>query len=79
MDLVVNGFWPVGSRQAGGLHGIRRSTQCVRAHMADTHGLTGGSGGSSSRGIREALTRGLVGTWLQPTVTNVSQVRAPST
>jgi hypothetical protein len=49
-DLIVDGFWPIGSRQAGGLHGIGGSPQCVRTHMADGNGLTGGSGGSSSRG-----------------------------
>jgi hypothetical protein len=41
---------PVGSRQAGGFDGIRGGTQCVRAHVADGYGLTGGPGGGSGRG-----------------------------
>jgi hypothetical protein len=50
VDLVMGGFWPVGSRQAGGFDGIRGGPQCVRTHVADGYGLTGGSGGGSGCG-----------------------------
>jgi hypothetical protein len=51
-DLVLGGFWTVGSRQADGFDGIRGGTQCVRTHMADGYGLTGGSGdGSGCRSL----------------------------
>lgn len=43
-DLVIDGFWPVRSRQAGGFGGIRGSAECMRAHVADGYGLAGGSG-----------------------------------
>ena len=49
-DLFLGGFWPVRSRQAGGFDGIRGGTQCVRTHVADGYGLTGGSGGGSGCG-----------------------------
>jgi hypothetical protein len=49
-DLVVHNLWPVWSRQARGFDGIRGGTQSVRAHVADGHGLTGGSGSGSGRG-----------------------------
>ena len=42
--LVFDGFWPVRVRKTGGLGGISGGAQCVRAHMADADGLTGGSG-----------------------------------
>lgn len=42
--LVVDDLWPIGSRQNGGFDGIRRGTQCMRAHVADAYGLTGGPG-----------------------------------
>jgi hypothetical protein len=47
-DLVVDDFWPVGSRQTGGFDGIRGGAQCVSAHVADRDGLTGGSGSRGS-------------------------------
>jgi hypothetical protein len=49
-DLVVNEFGSIGGRQAGGFDGIRGGARCVRAHVADGYGLTGGSG--SRRGCR---------------------------
>jgi hypothetical protein len=49
-DLVVHDLWSAWSRQAGGFDGIRGGAQCVRAHMADGHGLTGGSGSGSGCG-----------------------------
>jgi hypothetical protein len=50
IDLVVDDFRPVGSRQADGFDGICRGTKCVRAHMTNGHRLTGGSGSSNCRG-----------------------------
>jgi hypothetical protein len=49
-DFVVHHSWPPGSRQPGRLGGVGGGTQCVRSHVADPDGLTGGSG--SSRGCR---------------------------
>jgi hypothetical protein len=43
-DLVADDLWPVGRRQADGFDGIRGGAQCVRAHVTDGYGLTGGSG-----------------------------------
>ncbi len=42
-DLVVDRFWPIGGRQAGGLRGIPGGAQRVRAHVADADRLAGGS------------------------------------
>jgi hypothetical protein len=43
-DLFLDGFWPIGVREADGFGGICGGAKCVRAHMADGDGLSGGSG-----------------------------------
>lgn len=43
-DLVVDDLRPVGGRQTGRFDGIRGGAKCVRAHVTDGDGLTGGSG-----------------------------------
>lgn len=50
-DLVVDDFWPARCCEAGGFGGISGGAQCVRAHVADGYGLTGGSGSSQCGGI----------------------------
>nr|WP_163548555.1 hypothetical protein [Candidatus Frankia nodulisporulans] len=47
-ELVLDGSWPAGG-QAGRFGCIRGGAQCVRAHVADGYGLTGGSGSGSCR------------------------------
>jgi hypothetical protein len=49
-DLVLDGSWPAGGRQAGRFGCIRGGAQCMRAHVTDGYGLTGGSGSGSCRG-----------------------------
>jgi hypothetical protein len=48
-DLVFDGLWPVRFREPHGLDGIRSRTQRVRAHVADSGGLTGSSGSGRRR------------------------------
>jgi hypothetical protein len=43
-DLVVDRSWALGMRKAGGSGGIRGRTECMRTHVADGDGLTGGPG-----------------------------------
>jgi hypothetical protein len=49
-DLVLDGFRPIRVRKADGSDGVSGGTECVRAHVADGYGLTGGSGSSCSGG-----------------------------
>jgi hypothetical protein len=49
-DLVVHDLWSVRGRQAGGFDGIRGGAQCMRAHVADGRGLTGGTGSGGGCG-----------------------------
>ena len=50
-DLVLGGFWPVGSRQSDRFDGEGGDTQCVRPHVADSYGLAGSSGSGRCGGI----------------------------
>jgi hypothetical protein len=43
-DLVFDALWPIRICEAGGHGGIRGRTERVGAHVADAHGLAGGSG-----------------------------------
>jgi hypothetical protein len=56
-DLVVHDLWSAWGRQAGGFDGIRGGAQCVRTHVADGHGLTGGSGSGSGCGSLDLVGR----------------------
>jgi hypothetical protein len=51
VDLVIDGFWPVGSRQTDGPDRVRGGAQRVRPHVADGYGLTSRSGSRSCRGV----------------------------
>jgi hypothetical protein len=44
VDLGFDGFRPGRTRKADRFDGMSRSVQCVRAHVADTDGLTGSPG-----------------------------------
>ena len=50
-DLVLGGFWPVGSRQSDRFDGEGGDTQCVRPHVADSYGFAGSSGSGRCGGI----------------------------
>src|SRR4051812_21637690 len=50
--ISLRGLVPVRARQAGGLDGVSGCTESVCPHVADGDGLSGGSGGGSSRGSR---------------------------
>jgi hypothetical protein len=42
--LFFDCSWAIRIPEAGGFDGVGRGAECVRAHMADGDGLTGGSG-----------------------------------
>lgn len=50
-NLLLNGFRPLGGRQASGFDGIRSRTKCVRTHVAYGGGLTSGLGSGGGGGI----------------------------
>ena len=51
-DLDFEGVWTVRGCESDGLSCVRGGPQCVSAHMADTDGLSGGSGCSRCGGNR---------------------------